>query len=347
MTTNAHNLNAHLLGTGEFSFAEGATTLAAARAIGMRDMGNMLTYSIQPKNTKVDHKGSYRGIKRIDKTRTTESQLLYQFKLDEWHMQNMLFVYYGEEAGALTQTIKAGVTGDNLDFTTVFNKGYWYDVTVSGVRIRKMTAATLALQATPVATQGEADTDLFTTVAHGLLNGDQVILAATGGIAGFAINTPYYVVNKTADTFQLSLTLGGTPILFATDGTGTTYKQVLKINVDYELDLEAGRVRFLTVQSTLIYLLVTAPAITLNDPGSMRLITPLTTTKRSGIGRLMLFDDKTGAQMATEHDGFGCELTMTGNADGGADTFSDFVLECLVTSPVGVVGIREVAAGTE
>lgn len=62
-------------------------------------------------------------------------------------------------------------------------------------------------------------TDTFTSTAHGLSNNDIVYFVSNrdaGNIyplavipGNFAIGTPYYVVNSTADTFQLSSTQGG------------------------------------------------------------------------------------------------------------------------------------------
>lgn len=56
---------------------------------------------------------------------------------------------------------------------------------------------------------------VFTSVAHGLIVGDRVILSTTGSLyTGLAILTTYYVITAgyTADAFELSLTLGGTAV---------------------------------------------------------------------------------------------------------------------------------------
>jgi hypothetical protein len=66
-----------------------------------------------------------------------------------------------------------------------------------------------------------ATTDYITSVAHGLSNGDVVVLTTTVTLpAGLSLLTPYYVINKTTDTFQLSLTSGGTNIDITDTGTG-------------------------------------------------------------------------------------------------------------------------------
>jgi hypothetical protein len=71
----------------------------------------------------------------------------------------------------------------------------------------------------PNATTGEADDDTFTSSAHGLLAGTGVYFATLSGGAGLSVNTQYYVVSPTANTFQLSATIGGSAIDVTSDVT--------------------------------------------------------------------------------------------------------------------------------
>ena len=65
-------------------------------------------------------------------------------------------------------------------------------------------------------------TDLWTLAAHGLLNGDIVDLTTSGTLpTGYTVNTVYFVINKTANDFQLSITRGGAVVDGTTNGTGT------------------------------------------------------------------------------------------------------------------------------
>ena len=65
-------------------------------------------------------------------------------------------------------------------------------------------------------------TDFLTSAAHGLSNGDRVmVFSGTTLPAGLSANTVYFVVSKTTDTFKLSLTSGGSAINLTDDGTGT------------------------------------------------------------------------------------------------------------------------------
>ena len=74
--------------------------------------------------------------------------------------------------------------------------------------------------------------DLVTLVGHGLPNGKRVSFNSITTTTGIAIYNLYYVVNATTDTFQLSLTQGGTPIALTNNGTGTVIYQTLVIAID-------------------------------------------------------------------------------------------------------------------
>lgn len=87
-------------------------------------------------------------------------------------------------------------------------------------------------------TVGEADNETFTKVAHGMVNGDIVLLTAmtggTGLTAGTASNADggakvYFVVNKADDTFQLSETLSGTAATFSADVSAVTVNKLTEV----------------------------------------------------------------------------------------------------------------------
>jgi hypothetical protein len=77
--------------------------------------------------------------------------------------------------------------------------------------------------ATKVFTAANA-TDVCTSAAHGLLNGQKARLTNSGGAlpAGLLTDTDYYLVAVATNTFQLSLTKGGAAVNFTDDGTGTS-----------------------------------------------------------------------------------------------------------------------------
>lgn len=75
---------------------------------------------------------------------------------------------------------------------------------------------------------GEADDDLLTATAHGLLTGDgPLFVSNVGGAlpAPLVAGTPYYAIKSTNDAIKLATSrenaLAGTAIDLTTDGTGT------------------------------------------------------------------------------------------------------------------------------
>jgi len=72
------------------------------------------------------------------------------------------------------------------------------------------------------ATFTAATTDIITSTAHGLKNGDMVVLTTSGTLpAGLSTGTVYFVIDKTTNTFKLSLTANGASIDITGTGTGT------------------------------------------------------------------------------------------------------------------------------
>ena len=68
-----------------------------------------------------------------------------------------------------------------------------------------------------------ADPSVLTTTAHGLSDGDVIQLSNSGGAlpAGLLTATDYYVVNSTANTFEIALSSGGSGVAATDTGTGT------------------------------------------------------------------------------------------------------------------------------
>lgn len=67
-----------------------------------------------------------------------------------------------------------------------------------------------------------AATDVITASAHGLTNGDIVTVTSSTTLpGGLSVNTDYYVIEKTDDTFKLSATSGGSAVNITDTGTGT------------------------------------------------------------------------------------------------------------------------------
>lgn len=90
---------------------------------------------------------------------------------------------------------------------------------VSGVVATSTNYGTAAALPTVTAT---ASSDKVNSAAHGLSNGDTVIFTALTGGAGLAVDTAYFVVNKTTNDFQVSTTKGGSAIDITTDASAAT-----------------------------------------------------------------------------------------------------------------------------
>lgn len=63
--------------------------------------------------------------------------------------------------------------------------------------------------------------DTVTLVSHGLNNGTNVRFTSITSTTGITVNTNYYVINASTDTFQLASTLNGSALPLTTNGSGT------------------------------------------------------------------------------------------------------------------------------
>jgi hypothetical protein len=98
--------------------------------------------------------------------------------------------------------------------------------------------------------------DLVNRTAHGLANGKEVSFATIVTTTGIVIYTRYYVVNQSADNFQVSLTLGGSPIELTTDGSGIllygSFIQSIVPNTSITLDAPASATGTITAVHSIL-----------------------------------------------------------------------------------------------
>lgn len=179
-----HNLNALLLGTGEFSFAEGAASVAAAQLIGWLDFDNVTTFSVQSKGEKVEHKGSYSGVRRLDKTFFKEVKAGYQLKFDAIDAAKVAILFYGTAGSNYTQVVRTAAAADAITFV----KGRWHDILIGGVRVREITALTSAA--------GVEDTDYVVDYKTGRIRAVTVT-----GFGALTVTAPAILVTS-SNTFK-------------------------------------------------------------------------------------------------------------------------------------------------
>lgn len=75
---------------------------------------------------------------------------------------------------------------------------------------------------TPVIFTTTHASELINATAHGLSNGDTIIMLTNNTLpSGYSEDTVYYVVNKADNTFQVAAAGGGSAVSITNDGTGT------------------------------------------------------------------------------------------------------------------------------
>jgi len=106
--------------------------------------------------------------------------------------------------------------------------GFWNTAKTS------VLSASTQITVTPAFASG-----IFTATAHGLQNGQLVGLNSSGLVPGnLSSFTKYFVTNAATDTFQLATSIGGIPVSFADNGTGTvtvTAASLVSISLNIEI----------------------------------------------------------------------------------------------------------------
>jgi hypothetical protein len=98
-----------------------------------------------------------------------------------------------------------------------------YNVVTSGFAQASRVVMTATIQSLiGTATMTIASPAVITRSSHGLTNGSLVYFTTTGALpTGLSPNVNYYVINSAANTFNVSLTLGGTAINTSGTQSGT------------------------------------------------------------------------------------------------------------------------------
>lgn len=259
-----NNVNAIVIATPRFWFAEGATSaaLAGTPGYGFRDIGNVNKSSMK---TEVDRKeilGSYRGVRRLDKSIVTKSKLSFELDSHELNKENLAIALLASAGTGHTQSAQTAADADALVFSagTPSNSGQWYDIKKSGARIRALTVCTVATltegtdfevdyllgrirfitsrtaSVTPVIT-APAITSSDQSYFHGLIPLSNLTRTGYGRITMFDQNTQNGVAADYLD-FSCQVTADG-----ALDFDGEN-ESMLKITVDVTSDVGLFLARF-------------------------------------------------------------------------------------------------------
>ena len=144
---------------------------------------------------------------------------------------------------SLSGTTTSGSTTVTMASTTGLSVG----MEIAGTGISTSVAVTI---------QGNP-TNTVTLTAHGIPNGNLISFATIVTTTGITTYTPYYVVNATTNTFQISLTSGGAPITLTNTGSGTilygTTITAITPNVSVTLSIPAQASGAITTTSALLH----------------------------------------------------------------------------------------------
>ena len=99
----------------------------------------------------------------------------------------------------------------------------------------------------PVSFTAEADDETITSAAHGLSNGDRIVILRKTGGAEWSTYTVYYVINSATNTFKISLTAGGSAEAISMDVTSGQFAEVNETALVIQpLDNSSGNSRIWT-----------------------------------------------------------------------------------------------------
>jgi hypothetical protein len=145
------------------------------------------------------------------------------------------------------------VTPVSLSGTTTIGSTTVTMASTTGIVVGMQVTGTGTPSTTAIAVTTTDVGDLVNLTAHGLSNGDQVSFATIVTTTGIVINTIYFVVNQTANTFQVAATSGGTAINLVTNGSGTLRYQATVTAISPGVSVTLSRKATSSGTNTLAY----------------------------------------------------------------------------------------------
>jgi surface protein len=115
------------------------------------------------------------------------------------------------------------------DYTVNWGDGITDNWTSGATALHEYNFSNVSLAGTDAPVTFTESGNLVTRAAHGYENGMLVRFFGITGTTGIVNGQTYFVINKTADTFQVSATESGSALPLTTDGTGALleYKQAI------------------------------------------------------------------------------------------------------------------------
>ena len=127
-------------------------------------------------------------------------------------------VYPGDGTGAGGNFFAVTISGA---YTINYGDGTTTNYTSGSTTYYEFSYTDADLAGTDAPVTFTASTDTVNRTAHGYTDGMTVRFYNIVITTGLSENTPYYVVNSTANTFQVSATVGGSAIALTNDGSAT------------------------------------------------------------------------------------------------------------------------------
>ena len=128
-------------------------------------------------------------------------------------------------------SLTGSTTAQSTTITMASTAGLSTGMSVSGTGTGITTGAAVTFQDTG---------DTVTLASHGLSDGDMVSFSVITTTTGIVINTVYYVISATTNTFQVSATSGGSALALTNNGSGTLKynAKIVTINTNVSVVLD-------------------------------------------------------------------------------------------------------------
>ena len=123
----------------------------------------------------------------------------------------------------------------------------------AGIEVGMQVTGTGTPSTTAVACTFTATSGVVNKTAHGLSNGDEVSFATISTTTGILTNTIYYVVNATANTFQVASIPGGVFLPLTNDGTGSLRYKATVVAINPNVSVTVSRPATSSATSSLAF----------------------------------------------------------------------------------------------